>query len=64
MQNGSIYRDLPILINQWANVVRWEMRTRSSGTLEFYWQRGTAHATADEQEETLCMLYTYLICDE
>lgn len=57
------YRDLPILINQWANVVRWEMRTRLFlRTLEFYWQEGhTAHATADEaEEETLRMLYTYL----
>jgi prolyl-tRNA synthetase len=56
------YRDLPILINQWANVVRWEMRTRLFlRTLEFYWQEGhTAHATADEaQEETIRMLDTY-----
>jgi hypothetical protein len=44
------YRDLPILINQWANVVRWEMRTRPFlRTLEFLWQEGhTAHATAEE----------------
>src|SRR4051794_1703195 len=44
------YRDLPILINQWANVVRWEMRTRLFlRTLEFLWQEGhTAHATAEE----------------
>src|SRR5690349_13841266 len=44
------YRDLPILINQWANVVRWEMRTRLFlRTAEFLWQEGhTAHATADE----------------
>ncbi|MEX2110625.1 MAG: proline--tRNA ligase [Gemmatimonadaceae bacterium] len=47
------YRDLPILINQWANVVRWEMRTRLFlRTLEFLWQEGhTAHATAAEGEE-------------
>ena len=44
------YRDLPLLINQWANVVRWEMRTRLFlRTTEFLWQEGhTAHATADE----------------
>src|SRR6201998_2674649 len=44
------YRDLPILVNQWANVVRWEMRTRMFlRTTEFLWQEGhTAHATADE----------------
>ena len=56
------YRDLPILINQWGNVVRWEMRTRLFlRTLEFYWQEGhTAHATSDEAvEETLRMLDTY-----
>jgi len=47
------YRDLPLLINQWANVVRWEMRTRLFlRTLEFLWQEGhTAHATNDEAEE-------------
>lgn len=47
------YRDLPVLINQWGNVVRWEMRTRLFlRTLEFYWQEGhTAHATAEEAEE-------------
>ena len=47
------YRDLPIKINQWANVVRWEMRTRLFlRTLEFLWQEGhTAHATHDEAEE-------------
>ncbi|MGH7693983.1 MAG: proline--tRNA ligase [Gemmatimonadaceae bacterium] len=46
------YRDLPILINQWCNVVRWEMRTRLFlRTLEFLWQEGhTAHATHDEAE--------------
>jgi prolyl-tRNA synthetase len=56
------YRDLPILINQWGNVVRWEMRTRLFlRTLEFYWQEGhTAHATAEEAEqETLRMLDVY-----
>jgi prolyl-tRNA synthetase len=56
------YRDLPVLINQWGNVVRWEMRTRLFlRTLEFYWQEGhTAHATAEEaQEETLQMLDIY-----
>ncbi len=56
------YRDLPIKINQWANVVRWEMRTRLFlRTLEFYWQEGhTAHATsAEAEEETRQMLETY-----
>lgn len=56
------YRDLPILINQWGNVVRWEMRTRMFlRTLEFYWQEGhTAHATSEEAvEETVRMLNTY-----
>jgi prolyl-tRNA synthetase len=56
------YRDLPVLINQWANVVRWEMRTRLFlRTTEFLWQEGhTAHATAEEaQEETLCILDAY-----
>jgi len=56
------YRDLPVLINQWGNVVRWEMRTRLFlRTLEFYWQEGhTAHATAAEaEEETLRMLHVY-----
>lgn len=56
------YRDLPILINQWANVVRWEMRTRLFlRTMEFLWQEGhTAHATEDEAvEETLQMLEVY-----
>jgi prolyl-tRNA synthetase len=56
------YRDLPVLINQWANVVRWEMRTRLFlRTLEFYWQEGhTAHATQQEaEEETLRMLNVY-----
>jgi prolyl-tRNA synthetase len=56
------YRDLPVLINQWGNVVRWEMRTRLFlRTTEFYWQEGhTAHATLEEaQEETLRMLGVY-----
>ncbi len=56
------YRDLPVLINQWGNVVRWEMRTRLFlRTLEFYWQEGhTAHATSQEaEEETLRMLNVY-----
>ncbi len=56
------YRDLPILINQWGNVVRWEMRTRMFlRTLEFYWQEGhTVHATPEEaMEETRRMLDTY-----
>ena len=56
------YRDLPVLINQWANVVRWEMRTRLFlRTTEFLWQEGhTAHATAEEAiEETLRMLDVY-----
>ena len=53
------YRDLPLLINQWANVVRWEMRTRLFlRTTEFLWQEGhTAHATAKEaEEETVTIL--------
>jgi len=56
------YRDLPILINQWANVVRWEMRTRLFlRTAEFLWQEGhTAHATKEEaMEETTKMLDVY-----
>jgi prolyl-tRNA synthetase len=56
------YRDLPLLINQWANVVRWEMRTRLFlRTAEFLWQEGhTAHATADEAiAETIQMLNVY-----
>jgi prolyl-tRNA synthetase len=56
------YRDLPILINQWANVVRWEMRTRLFlRTTEFLWQEGhTAHATFEEAEkETLKILDIY-----
>ena len=56
------YRDLPILINQWANVVRWEMRTRMFlRTAEFLWQEGhTAHATEEEAvDETMQMLRVY-----
>jgi prolyl-tRNA synthetase len=56
------YRDLPLLINQWANVVRWEMRTRLFlRTAEFLWQEGhTAHATSEEAlEETMRMLDIY-----
>lgn len=56
------YRDLPLLINQWANVVRWEMRTRMFlRTAEFLWQEGhTAHATSEEAvEETMRMLDVY-----
>ena len=56
------YRDLPVKINQWANVMRWEMRTRLFlRTSEFLWQEGhTAHATAEEaQQETLDMLNCY-----
>lgn len=61
------YRDLPILINQWANVVRWEMRTRLFlRTMEFLWQEGhTAHATADEAiAETEQMLEVYRVFAE
>ncbi len=56
------YRDLPVLINQWGSVLRWEMRTRLFlRTAEFYWQEGhTAHATFEEaQEETIRMLNVY-----
>ncbi|MBH1999388.1 MAG: proline--tRNA ligase, partial [Sphingomonadaceae bacterium] len=56
------WRDLPVLINQWANVVRWEMRTRMFlRTAEFLWQEGhTAHATVPEaMDETLKMLEVY-----
>jgi prolyl-tRNA synthetase len=61
------YRDLPILVNQWANVVRWEMRTRMFlRTAEFLWQEGhTAHATKDEAlEETRKMLDVYSVFAE
>ncbi len=56
------YRDLPILVNQWANVVRWEMRTRLFlRTSEFLWQEGhTAHSTKEEaEEETIKILDIY-----
>lgn len=56
------YRDLPILVNQWANVMRWEMRTRMFlRTAEFLWQEGhTAHATREEaEEEAVRMLNVY-----
>jgi len=56
------YRDLPLLINQWANVVRWELRTRLFlRTAEFLWQEGhTAHATSEEAvDETMQMLRVY-----
>lgn len=58
----SSYRDLPILINQWANIVRWEMRTRLFlRTSEFLWQEGhTAHATAEEaKDRALQMIEVY-----
>ncbi len=58
----SSYRDLPLLINQWANVVRWELRTRMFlRTAEFLWQEGhTAHATRQEAiDETLLILDVY-----
>lgn len=61
------YRDLPLLINQWANIVRWEMRTRMFlRTTEFLWQEGhTAHATQDEAvEETMKMLGVYATFSE
>src|SRR5665213_1104864 len=61
------YRDLPLLINQWANVVRWELRTRLFlRTTEFLWQEGhTAHATeAEAREETLKMLDVYSVFAE
>ncbi len=56
------YRDLPLLVNQWANIVRWEMRTRMFlRTTEFLWQEGhTAHATAEEaMQESMKMLDVY-----
>jgi prolyl-tRNA synthetase len=58
----SSYRDLPLLINQWCNVLRWEMRTRLFlRTTEFLWQEGhTAHATHEEaEEEALKMVHVY-----
>ena len=62
------YRDLPVLINQWCNVVRWEMRPRMFlRTAEFLWQEGhTAHETAEQAiEETIRMheVYKWFICD-
>ena len=53
------YRDLPLLINQWANVVRWELRTRLFlRTTEFLWQEGhTAHATADEAKQETALIH-------
>jgi len=63
----SSWRDLPILINQWANVVRWEMRTRLFlRTTEFLWQEGhTAHETGEEaMEEVLRMLECYRVLAE
>jgi len=59
----SSYRDLPLLINQWANVVRWELRTRPFlRTMEFLWQEGhTCHETEDDaRKETLKMLDVYM----
>ena len=62
------YRDLPVLVNQWANVVRWEMRPRLFlRTREFLWQEGhTAHASANEaEEETTRMLESYReLCED
>ena len=61
------YRDLPVLINQWCNVMRWELRTRLFlRTAEFLWQEGhTAHETAPEaQTETLKMLDVYAAFSE
>lgn len=61
------YRDLPLLINQWCNIVRWEMRTRPFlRTTEFLWQEGhTAHATRDEAEaRALRMLEVYRVFSE
>ncbi|MHC5039158.1 MAG: proline--tRNA ligase [Planctomycetota bacterium] len=63
----SSWRDLPLLINQWANVVRWEMRTRLFlRTMEFLWQEGhTAHATeAEAEEEALKLLEVYRVLAE
>jgi prolyl-tRNA synthetase len=63
------YRDLPLLINLWNSVVRWEMRTKLFlRTLEFYWQEGhTAHATADEADQRtrqMLDIYTQVAVDE
>ena len=62
------YRDLPVLVNQWANVVRWEMRTRLFlRTAEFLWQEGhTAHATEDEaiaEAKQMCDVYADFVQD-
>ena len=62
------YRDLPVLVNQWANVVRWEMRTRLFlRTAEFLWQEGhTAHATEDEaiaEAKKMCNVYADFVQD-
>ena len=59
------YRDLPVLMNQWANVVRWEMRTRLFlRTSEFLWQEGhTAHATAEEAEEETRLILGVYVCE-
>ena len=62
------YRDLPILVNQWANVVRWEMRTRLFlRTTEFLWQEGhTAHATRQEaltEAQLMCNIYSDFVQD-
>ena len=62
------YRDLPVLVNQWANVVRWEMRTRLFlRTAEFLWQEGhTAHATEDEaiaEAKQMCNIYADFVQD-
>ena len=62
------YRDLPVLVNQWANVVRWEMRTRLFlRTAEFLWQEGhTAHATKKEaiqEAEQMCSIYADFVQD-
>lgn len=64
----SSYRDLPLQINQWANVVRWEMRTRPFlRTTEFLWQEGhTAHATSDEADSKardMISMYESVLCD-
>ena len=53
------YRDLPLLINQWANVVRWELRTPFLRTAEFLWQGHTVHASEEEARETMKMLEVY-----
>ncbi|KAM3218833.1 proline-tRNA ligase, chloroplastic/mitochondrial isoform X1 [Capsicum annuum] len=57
------YRDLPLMINQWANVTRWEMRTKPFiRTLEFLWQEGhTAHATAEEAEKEVFIFVIYSV---